>query len=193
MKTLTQATDNQLVHSFQAGNNQALEVLVNRHKDKIFTSLLFLVKDRYLAEDMFQEVFIRIIEKLRNNQYNEEGKFLQWALRLAQNLCIDHFRKVKRTPKILTSDERDIFDVINVTEDGADKAMIKYQSHDRLRMIVDLLPEEQREVIVLRHFGDMSFKEIAETTNTSINTCLGRMRYGSHNLKKIISEKQIAV
>src|SRR3954469_18577345 len=127
MNQLTQATDNQLVHSFQQGNNQALEILVNRHKDKIFTSINILVKDKYLAEDLFQDVFIKIIDTLRADRYNDEGKFLPWAMRIAHNLCVDHFRKVKRTPTISTSDDRDIFDVINVVEDGADKGIIKGQ------------------------------------------------------------------
>ncbi|MDQ6813591.1 MAG: sigma-70 family RNA polymerase sigma factor [Bacteroidota bacterium] len=193
MNVLTQATDNQLVQSFQEGNNYALEVLVNRHKDKLFTSINILVKDKYLAEDLFQDVFIKIIDTLRNNRYNEEGKFLPWAMRIAHNLCVDHFRKVKRTPTITTSDDRDIFEVIDVMEGGADKAMIKNQSHDRIRGILDMLPEEQREVIVLRHYADLSFKEIAAMTNCSINTALGRMRYGLLNMRKIMAEKQIAL
>ncbi|MCW3079529.1 sigma-70 family RNA polymerase sigma factor [Segetibacter sp.] len=193
MNILTQATDNQLVQSFQEGNNSALEILVNRHKDKIFTSINILVKDKYLAEDLFQDVFIKIIDTLRNNRYNEEGKFLPWAMRIAHNLCVDHFRKVKRTPTITTSDDRDIFEVINIMEDGADKAIMKTQSHDRIRAILDMLPEEQREVIVLRHYADLSFKEIAKMTNCSINTALGRMRYGLLNMRKIMAEKQIAL
>jgi RNA polymerase sigma-70 factor (ECF subfamily) len=193
MNILTQATDNQLVQSFQEGNSNALEILVNRHKDKLFTSINILVKDKYLAEDLFQDVFIKIIDTLRNNRYNEEGKFLPWAMRIAHNLCVDHFRKVKRTPTITTSDDRDIFEVINVMEDGADKAIIKNKSHDRIRKILDMLPEEQREVIVLRHYADLSFKEIAQMTNCSINTALGRMRYGLLNMRKIMAEKQIAL
>jgi RNA polymerase sigma factor (sigma-70 family) len=193
MNILTQASDNQLVQSFQEGNNAALEILVNRHKDKIFTSINILVKDKYLAEDLFQDVFIKIIDTLRNKRYNEEGKFLPWAMRIAHNLCVDHFRKVKRTPTITTSDDRDIFEVINVMEDGADKAIIKNQSHDRIRTILDMLPEEQREVIVLRHYADLSFKEIAQMTNCSINTALGRMRYGLLNMRRIMAEKQIAL
>src|SRR3954469_5239212 len=118
---LNQATDNQLVQFFQDGNNDALEILVNRHKDKIFTSINILVKDKYLAEDLFQDVFIKIIDTLRANRYNEEGKFLPWAMRIAHNLCVDHFRKVKRTPAITTSDDRDIFEVINVSGQDADK------------------------------------------------------------------------
>lgn len=193
MKTLNQATDNQLVHSFQEGNNRALEVLVNRYKDKLFTSIHILVKDKYLAEDLFQDVFIKIIDTLRNKRYNEEGKFLPWAMRIGHNLCVDHFRKINRTPTITTNDDRNIFDVINVLEDGADKIMIQTQSHDRLRQIIDMLPDEQRQVIVLRHYGDYSFKKISEITNCTLNTALGRMRYGLFNMRKIMTEKQIAL
>lgn len=193
MKTSTHATDNQLVNSFQQGNNEALEILVNRHKEKIYTSIYLLVKDKYLAEDLFQDVFIKIIDTLRSNRYNEEGKFLPWAVRIAHNLCVDHFRKVKRKPSILTSDERDIFEVINVSADSADKGIIRSQSHDRVRQVLDMLPEEQREVIVLRHYADLSFKEIATMTNCSINTALGRMRYGLLNMRKMMAEKQMAV
>lgn len=191
MKTANQATDNQLVHLFQEGDNNALEILVNRHKDKIFTSISILVKDKYLAEDLFQDVFIKIIDTLRRKNYNEEGKFLPWAIRIAHNLCVDHFRKINRTPTIMTSDEQDIFEVINVSGDSADKSMIKTQSHNQVREILDMLPEEQREVIILRHYADLSFKEIALMTNCSINTALGRMRYGLLAMRKMMAERQI--
>lgn len=193
MKTLSQATDNQLIRAFQEGNANALEILVNRYKDKIFSSILFLVKDKYLAEDLFQDVFIKVIDTLRNNRYTEEGKFLPWALRISHNLCVDYFRKVKRSPAIKTSDDRDIFEVINVVEESAETKVMTAQSHDRVRKMLDMLPEEQREVIVLRHFADMSFKDIADITNCSINTALGRMRYGLINLRKLMVEKQIAL
>ncbi len=193
MKTLNLASDTQLIRAFQEGNANALEILVNRYKDKIFSSILFLVKDKYLAEDLFQDVFIKIIDTLRNNRYTEEGKFLPWALRISHNLCVDYFRKVKRSPAIKTSDDRDIFEVINVVEDSAETKLMNNQSHERVRQMLDMLPEDQREVIVLRHFADMSFKEIAEITNCSINTALGRMRYGLINLRKLMLEKQIAL
>ena len=155
MKTLFHASDTQLIHAFQEGNaNDALEVLINRYKDKIFSSILFLVKDKYLAEDLFQDVFIKIIDTLRNNKYSEEGKFLPWALRISHNLCVDHFRKVKRTPTIQTSDERDIFETINIVEESTENKIMAEQSHSRVRKMLDMLPEDQREVIVLRHFAD---------------------------------------
>lgn len=193
MKAFAQATDTQLVQAFQQGQGQALEVLVNRYKDKIYSSILFLVKDKYLAEDMFQDVFIKVIDTIRNNRYTEEGKFLPWALRIAHNLCVDYFRKVKRSPAIKTSDDRDIFEVLNMNSESPETMMMQGQSHDRVRRLVDMLPMEQREVIVLRHYADLSFKEIAEMTNCSINTALGRMRYGLINMRKMMVEKQIAM
>ena len=193
MNSLRTKTDHELIHSFRDGDLHALEALVIRHKDKLYTSILFLVKDKYLAEDIFQDVLIKIIDTIRGGRYTEEGKFLPWAMRIAHNLCVDHFRKVKRTPAIKTSDDRDIFEVINFTEEGADVKMMKRQSHDRVRQMLDLLPEDQREVIILRHYADLSFKEIASLTNCSINTALGRMRYGLINLRKMMVEKKIAL
>jgi RNA polymerase sigma-70 factor (ECF subfamily) len=190
---LTHHSDQQLVLHFQEGNAEALDIIIKRHKDRIYTSIFLLVKDKYLAEDIFQDVFIRVIDTIRNGRYTDEGKFLPWALRIAHNLCVDHFRKVKRTPMIRTSDDRDIFEVLNFTEDSAERKYIQRQSHDRVRHLLDLLPPDQREVIVLRHYADMSFKEIASLTNCSINTALGRMRYGLINLRKMMQEKQIAL
>jgi RNA polymerase sigma factor (sigma-70 family) len=193
MKSIANQTDHELIHAFMDGSMSSLETLVVRHKDKLYTSILFLVKDKYLAEDIFQDVLIKIIDTIRGGRYTEEGKFLPWAMRIAHNLCVDHFRKVKRTPAIKTSDDRDIFEVLNFTEDSAETKMMKRQSHDRVRRMVDLLPEDQREVIILRHYAELSFKEIAALTNCSINTALGRMRYGLINLRKMMTEKQISL
>ncbi len=193
MKNLTPLSDQELVQLYMNENSNALSVLVERYKDKIFTSIYLLVKDKYLAEDLFQDVFIRIIDTLRAGKYNDEGKFLPWAMRIAHNLCVDHFRKVKRSPSIKTSDDHDIFEVLNFSEAGADQKMMTGQSHDRVRRLVDMLPEDQKEVIILRHYADLSFKEISELTNCSINTALGRMRYGLMNLRKMMTEKQIAL
>ena len=191
--SLRTKTDNELIQNFQDGDLNALEVLVLRHKDKMYTSILFLVKDKYLAEDIFQDSLIKVIDTIRGGRYTEEGKFLPWAMRIAHNLCVDHFRKVKRTPSIRTSDDRDIFEVLNFTEEGADEKIMKRQSHEKVRQMLDLLPEDQREVIVLRHYADLSFKEIASLTNCSINTALGRMRYGLINLRKMMTQKNIAL
>ncbi len=193
MKNLSTLTDQELVRSYMNGDSNAMNVLVERYKDKIFTSIYLLVKDKYLAEDIFQDVFIRIIDTLRGGRYTDEGKFLPWAMRIAHNMCVDHFRKVKRSPSIKTSDDHDIFEVLNFSEAGADQKIMANQSHDKIRRMVDLLPEDQREVIILRNYADLSFKEIAELTNCSINTALGRMRYGLINLRKMMTEKQIAL
>jgi len=193
MKCLTASTDQQLVHLYIDGNSDALSTLVTRYKDRIYTSIYLLVKDKYLAEDLFQDVFIRIIDTLKGGRYTDEGKFLPWALRIAHNMCVDHFRKVKRSPSIKTSDDRDIFEVLNFSEPSAETKMMQSQSHDRVRRMIDLLPEDQREVIIMRHYADLSFKEIAELTQCSINTALGRMRYGLINMRKMMVEKQIAL
>ncbi len=193
MKNLTNLTDQQLIHLYMDGNADALSTLVMRYKDKIYTSIYLLVKDKYLAEDMFQDVFIRVIDTLKSGRYTDEGKFLPWALRIAHNMCVDHFRKVKRGPTIKTSDDRDIFEVLNFSEPGADHRIMQNQSHDRVRKLIDMLPEDQREVIIMRHYADLSFKEIADLTKCSINTALGRMRYGLINLRRMMTEKQIAL
>ncbi len=193
MTILSKLSDHELIQSFVAGNTNALEVLVLRHKDKLYTSILFLVKDKYLAEDIFQDVFIRVIDTVRSGRYTDEGKFLPWVMRIAHNLCVDHFRKVKRTPVIKTGEDQDIFEVLNFTEESAEDRMMKKQSHNRVKDMLDQLPEDQREVIILRHYADMSFKEIATITGCSINTALGRMRYGLINLRKMMVHKQIAL
>jgi RNA polymerase sigma-70 factor (ECF subfamily) len=193
MKTMNSLTDPQLIHIYLEGDADALSTLVDRHKDKIFTSIYLLVKDKFLAEDIFQDTFIKVIDTINSGRYNEEGKFLPWVMRIAHNLCIDHFRKVKRTPTIKTSGDHDIFEVLNFSEAGMEEKMIQGQSHERVRKMLDMLPEDQKEVIVMRHFADLSFKEIATLTNCSINTALGRMRYGLINLRKMMVEKQIAL
>jgi RNA polymerase sigma-70 factor (ECF subfamily) len=193
MLSINALSDNQLIQAFHQGNEAALEVLIHRYKDRIYTSILFLVKDKYLAEDIFQDVFIKIIDTIRQQRYNEEGKFLGWAMRIAHNLCVDYFRKVKRQPTIKTSDGTDVFEWLGNSEHSHEYHMMKRQSYDRVRRMLDLLPEEQKEVIVLRHYGNLSFKEIATLTNCSINTALGRMRYGLINLRKLMAEKQIAL
>ncbi len=193
MNNQIQLSDQQIVKMYMDGDANALTTLVTRYKDKIFTSIYLLVKDRYLAEDLFQDVFIRIIDTLKGGRYTDEGKFLPWAMRIAHNLCVDHFRKVKRNPTIKTSDDRDIFEVLNFSEAGVDNRIMNDQTSDKVRRMIDLLPEDQREVIILRHYADLSFKEISQLTNCSINTALGRMRYGLLNLRKMMTEKQIAL
>ena len=193
MSTSKQFTDHELICHYQNGKLEALETLILRHKEKIYTSIYLLVKDKYLAEDLFQEVFIKIIDTLNKKRYNEEGKFLPWATRIAHNLCVDHFRKIKRRPTIKNTENYDIFDVLNFSEESAEDKKIRLQSYGKMHKMLELLPEEQREVLILRHFADLSFKEIAELMNCSINTALGRMRYGLINLRKLMTEKQISL
>lgn len=193
MQVMYKLNDEQLITLFRKGHSTALEELVYRHKDKLFTSIVLLVKDTFLAEDIFQDTFIKIIDTIRAGRYTEKGKFLPWAMRIAHNLCVDHFRKIKRTPLIKTSDDKDIFNVLGFSEPSAEERMMTRQSHDNVRKMLDLLPEEQREVIILRHYAELSFKEIADLTSVSINTALGRMRYGLINLRKMMTEKQICL
>lgn len=193
MNALTELTDEQLVKLYVAGSNNALSTIIKRHKNKIFTSIYLLIKDKYLTEDIFQEVFIRIIDTIKAGRYNEEGKFIQWAMRIAHNMSIDHFRNIKRMPIIKTSDDNDIFDVLNFSENNTEQKIINEESHEKVRKLLDILPHEQREVIILRHYANLSFKEIAELTKCSINTALGRMRYGLLNLRKIIKEHEMAM
>ena len=184
--------DNDLVRLFQNGDELALEALITRYKEKIFSTIFYLVRDRHLAEDLFQDVFIKIIDKLRTNSYNEEGKFLHWALRISHNLCVDHFRKEKRN-HTTSGDNNNLFDMIELCGDAADTKIVNGQVQEKIRAMLDLLPEEQREVIILRHFAELSFKEIAQMTNTSINTALGRMRYGLINLRKMMEENHMVL
>jgi RNA polymerase sigma-70 factor (ECF subfamily) len=189
MNKVIELTDNELIQEFQDGNSRAFDALLDRHQDRIYNTILFMVKDSYLAEDLIQEIFIKIIDNLKKKKYNEEGKFLPWALRISHNFCVDHFRKVKRTPTIKTSDDQDLFEIIKHSDHPADYKMTRAQTHRNVQELVDLLPEEQREIIVLRHYADLSFKEIAVMTNCSINTALGRMRYGLINLRKMMAER----
>ena len=192
MNSLNNLSEKELVQLYLNGNVHALSTLISRYKDRIYTAIYLLVKDKYMAEDLFQDVFIRIIDTLKAKGYSNEGKFLPWALRIAHNLCVDHFRKIKRTPFITTSDDRDIFEVLNFSEPNAETRLIQSQRHERVRKMIDLLPEDQREVIILRHYADLSFKEIASITNCSTNTALGRMRYGLINMRKMTLEKKFA-
>lgn len=193
MKNFITLTDQQLITLFNDGEAYAMEILVNRHKERIFTSIYLLVKDKYLAEDIFQDLFIKIIETFRAGKYKEENKFAQWAMRIGHNLCVDHFRKIKSKPVIKTSEGADIFDVLNFAEPSIEDKIMKMQSGDRIMKLVCKLPEDQREVIILRHFADLKFREISKILDCSVNTALGRMRYALLNLRKLIEEKQIAL
>jgi len=193
MKAYNTLSDTELIQLYNQGNSNAFACIVKRYESRIFTSIFLLVKDRYLAEDIFQDVFIRVLESIKNSAYTEEGKFLPYVMRIAHNLCMDHFRKSKRLPTIKTSDNLDIFDVLNFAEPAREDKIIQGEMQERVRRLLDKLPEDQREVIILRHFADLSFKEISALTNSSINTALGRMRYGLKNIRKMTIERQIAI
>lgn len=188
MLQLKSLTDQELISLYLNDNPSAFEILLNRHKDRIYTSIYLFVKDTEAAEDIFQEVFIKIIDTLRKGKYQNEDKFLQWALRISYNLCVDNFRKSKRMSIVANTDTFDVFNVLASDEEHMETSIIKSQTHSRLNTLIDQLPAEQREVIILRHYADMSFKEISKMTRVSINTSLGRMRYALINLRKMMTE-----
>jgi RNA polymerase sigma-70 factor (ECF subfamily) len=184
-------TDQNLVTQYIQGNEACLEMLINRHKDRIFTTIILIVKDSYIAEDLFQETFIKIIKNLKKGKYNEEGKFLPWAIRIARNMAIDYFRKMKRMPIVTGSDGEDVFRKIKLAVDNREEQMIRHEKESMVRAVINKLPEEQRQVLILRHYGDLSFKEIATMTGVSINTALGRMRYALNNMRKMMEHTSI--
>ena len=193
MTTVQVIGDHSLIQLYLKGNESALETLIIRHRTKIYSSIYFLVRNRALAEDIFQDTFIKVIDTLRSGKYNEEGKFLPWVMRIAHNLCIDHFRRRKRMPTIRNSEGKDVFTFLKFADESKEDQMLKNESHEKVKELVEQLPDEQREVVILRHYADLSFKEIAKMTNVSINTALGRMRYGLINLRKMIEEKEISL
>jgi len=188
-----EVADDELIISYLNGNENSLQTLILRHQRKIFSSILILVKDKELAEDLFQDTFIKIINTLRAGNYQEEGKFIHWAMRIAHNLVIDYFRRHNRMPMTRDTDEYSVINNLKLTDENVQDRMVKDQLHHEIRLLVEELPFDQREVVIMRHFADMSFKEIAETTNVSINTSLGRMRYALINLRKLIKKKKISV
>ncbi len=189
--SLQSISDQDLIKEYLKGDERSFEILLSRHQQKIFSTIFLFVKDNSLAQDIFQDVFIKIIDTLRRGKYNHEGKFSQWAMRIAYNMCVDQFRKRKRKPTISKSDEFDIFDVIESSEINAEQNIIQSQTHSKIRELLEELPPEQKEVVVLRHYADMSFKEISQLTNVSINTALGRMRYALINMRKLVEERHV--
>ena len=186
-------SDQQLIGQYIKGHEGSLEVLINRHKSKIFTHIVLIVRDRTLAEDIFQDTFIKVIKTLRAGKYREEGKFLPWVMRIAHNLAVDYFRKSNRMPTTSGGDDFDIFDVISDTQANIEDVVVEEEIHSDLRALVEELPEKQKEVLIMRHYCDMSFKDIAEETNVSINTALGRMRYALINLRVLIDERDVTL
>ncbi len=188
-----QIEDSVLVKQYIQGEEKALETLINRHNQKILSFIYSKVLDRDVAEDIFQDTFIKVIKTLKRGSYSEEGKFLPWVMRIAHNLIIDHFRKNKRMPKFEGSEDFNIFSVIRDDKLNVEKQMIKDQIDSDLSYLIDELPDDQKEVLIMRIYKDMSFKEIAENTDVSINTALGRMRYALINLRKIVQRNNIVL
>jgi len=185
--------DATLVSSYIKGEEKALEVLITRHKQRIYSFIYSKVYDGDVADDIFQDTFIKVIKTLKRGAYNEEGKFLPWVMRIAHNLVIDFFRKNSRMPKFDNTGEFSIFSVLSDSTLNAEKTIIKEQVEHDVRRLVDELPEDQREVLLMRIYNDMSFKEISDRTGVSINTALGRMRYALINLRKIIDKHNIVL
>lgn len=188
------ASDQHLVQAYIKGDHSAIEVLINRHRIKVYTYILLTIKNHPLAEDLFQETFIKVIQSLRAGKYKDNGKFLSWVIRIAHNLIIDHFRKEKQRNSISNDDsEVDLFNSKKLSDENIEELIINSQIKSEIRTLLNELPDDQREVVLLRHYGGLSFREIADQTDVSINTALGRMRYALINLRKLIQEKNLSL
>ena len=176
--------DSVLITLYRNGNEAAFNLLVDRYQSKVFTTIFLIVKDQDVAEDLLQDVFVKVLHTLNSDKYNEEGKFQPWVMRIAHNMAIDHFRKAKRYPTILLEDGSNLLNSLSFAEDSSEEQRIKDETHAWVRNLIDELPEAQREVVIMRHYLDMSFQEIAEQTGVSINTALGRMRYALNHIRK---------
>ena len=189
---LEQLSDRELVEHYKRGNQASIETLINRHKNKVYTYILMTVKNTALAEDIFQDTFIKVIQSLDAGRYQDNGRFLSWVIRIAHNLVIDHFRKQNQMSVSSNDDyENDLFNNARFSDNTVEEEIVQDQIYRDVRRLVDNLPEEQREVVILRHYAGLSFREIAEQTNVSINTALGRMRYALINMRKMISEANL--
>ncbi|MGI6478067.1 MAG: RNA polymerase sigma factor [Salinivirgaceae bacterium] len=187
-----QLSDYELVRRFVEGNEYSIEVLINRHKSKVYTYILMLVKNQALAEDIFQETFLKVVRSLRDNRYKDDGRFVGWVMRIAHNLVIDHFRRQKNMRYVTSNNENsDIFSYLKLSDSNIEDKYVSDQTRKKVRELINHLPDEQKEVVIMRHYMDLSFKEIAEITNVSINTALGRMRYALINMRKMIETNSI--
>ncbi len=188
---LSKLTDSDLVRKYIEGDEKSLEVLVMRHKQKVFGFVYSKVSDKYIAEDIFQDTFIKVINTLKKGNYNEEGKFLPWVMRISHNLVIDYYRKAGRIPKFNRTDDFDVFDVLSDESLNAERGMMREQLYAQITAVIDFLPKDQQDVLRKRIYNDLSFKEIAAHSDVSINTVLGRMRYALINMRKLIAQKEI--
>jgi RNA polymerase sigma factor (sigma-70 family) len=191
MQTKT-LNDAELITSYKEGNDSAFSELLERYSSKVYTTILLIVKDRYKAEDLMQECFMKAIDRMSRGVYNEEGKFGPWISRMAHNMAIDHFRKQKRNPTVILEDGSPVFNTMEFTEDSIESIQIEKDRNIRLKELINELPETQKEVLIMRHYSDLSFQEIAEETGVGINTALGRMRYALINLRKKIKQENFA-
>ena len=190
----SQATDHELVIQFINGNQSGIELLIHRHKSKLFTYISMYIRDKSLAEDIFQETFLKVINSLRAGKYKDNGKFLSWVMRIAHNLIIDHFRREKQS-NMLSNDayDTDLFNSSKLSDSNIEEIIVKDQIESDVRNLLQELPDDQREVVILRHYAGLSFKEIADQTDVSINTALGRMRYALINIRKLMEQKNISL
>ena len=186
-------TDQELVLAYQGGEQKVFQVLLERHQQKVFNYILSMVKDTTVADDIFQDTFVKVVNTLRSGSYHDEGKFIQWVMRIAHNLVIDYARKGQKFIMVYDSNEYSVFDTLNTSEFNMQDKMIKAQIYKDIRYLVKQLPKEQRRVLIMRHYANMSFKEIAERTGVSINTALGRMRYALINIRRMAEEKSMSL
>jgi RNA polymerase sigma factor (sigma-70 family) len=187
-------SDYDLILRFIGGEQLCFEQLIHRHKNKIFAYISLYIRDQALAEDIFQDTVLKVIQSVKSGKYSDNGKFLSWVMRIAHNLIIDHFRRIKQMNTISNDNyESDLFNSKSFAEDNIEDDMIKQQIHKDIRNMISSLPDDQREVVILRHYAGLSFKEIAEITDVSINTALGRMRYALINMRKLMEEKKISL
>lgn len=186
--------EKQLIRNYLNGNHSSLQILIKRHQNRLYSYIFLLVKDKQLADDVFQDTYVKVINTLKQGNYRDEGKFIQWVMRIAHNLVIDHFRKSKKVSFVESqNNEYDVFDMIRFTDPSIEEQLITKQIHSDVSKLVHYLPDEQKEVILLRCYSGLSFKDIAEQTEVSINTALGRMRYALINLRKLIEERKIVL
>ena len=184
--------DSELIAQYRNGSEAAFDHLVDRYKSKVYTTIFLIVKDQDLAEDILQDVFVKVVKTLNSDKYNEEGKFQPWIMRIAHNLAIDHFRKSRRYPTIMMEDGSNIFNSLKFSDGNAEEKQVREEEIDLVKRLIEELPEAQKEVLIMRHYMDMSFQEIADQTGVSINTALGRMRYALIHLRKKMKQLNFA-
>lgn len=183
--------DQILIERFRQGDSTAAAELVQRYQENVYTTIYYLVKDRIVADDLFQDAFLKVLTQIPKNNYVEQGKFLPWVLRIAHNLCIDYFRRAKQQVKVVFQDGTELMEFLGAESECHEASIVKAEVENSIQRMIELLPDEQREVVVMRIYGELTFKEIADITNVSINTALGRMRYALKNLRKMVEEENL--